>query len=148
MSPPAATYMRPGAGQYIYCRYRSVRPRSLPAESHSFVGMARETAAMPPAYQGSFTSIQMVHTHTLHHQHNMIDTTLSTQHHLAMYTTSSNTTQTTYTPTSTHHHQTQPQPHQHITNTIATRPSTLCLIPADTPVVVLCCALFFVLFHR
>ena len=26
-----------------------MRPRSLPAESHSFVGMARETAAMPPA---------------------------------------------------------------------------------------------------
>ena len=68
MSPPAATYMRPGAGLYIYiyiyCRYGSVRPRSLPAESHSFVGMARETAAMPPAYQRSFTSIQMVHTHT------------------------------------------------------------------------------------
>ena len=31
------------------CRYRNVRPHSLPAESHSFVGMARETAAMPPA---------------------------------------------------------------------------------------------------
>ena len=30
-------------------RYRNVRPHSLPAESHSFVGMARETAAMPPA---------------------------------------------------------------------------------------------------
>ena len=26
-----------------------MRPHSLPAESHSFVGMARETAAMPPA---------------------------------------------------------------------------------------------------
>ena len=26
-----------------------VRPHSLPAGSHSFVGMARETAAMPPA---------------------------------------------------------------------------------------------------
>ena len=32
------------------CRYRNVRPHSLPAESHSFVGMARETAAMPPAH--------------------------------------------------------------------------------------------------
>ena len=31
------------------CRYRNVRPHSLPAGSHSFVGMARETAAMPPA---------------------------------------------------------------------------------------------------
>ena len=31
------------------CRYRNVRPHSLPAESRSFVGMARETAAMPPA---------------------------------------------------------------------------------------------------
>ena len=31
------------------CKYRNVRPHSLPAESHSFVGMARETAAMPPA---------------------------------------------------------------------------------------------------
>ena len=31
------------------CRYRNVHPHSLPAESHSFVGMARETAAMPPA---------------------------------------------------------------------------------------------------
>jgi hypothetical protein len=31
------------------CRYRNVRPHSPPAESHSFVGMARETAAMPPA---------------------------------------------------------------------------------------------------
>ena len=26
-----------------------MRPHSPPAESHSFVGMARETAAMPPA---------------------------------------------------------------------------------------------------
>ena len=26
------------------CRYRNVRPHSLPAESRSFVGMARETA--------------------------------------------------------------------------------------------------------
>ena len=32
------------------CRYRNVRPHSLPAGSHSFVGMARETAAMPPAF--------------------------------------------------------------------------------------------------
>ena len=32
------------------CRYRNVRPHSLPAESRSFVGMARETAAMPPAF--------------------------------------------------------------------------------------------------
>ena len=31
------------------CRCRNVRPHSLPAESRSFVGMARETAAMPPA---------------------------------------------------------------------------------------------------
>ena len=57
------------------CRYRNVRPHSLPAGSHSFVGMARETAAMPPALfkkgeegrkekEGSFTSIQMLHTHT------------------------------------------------------------------------------------
>ena len=33
------------------CRYRNVRPHSLPAESRSFVGMARETAAMPPALE-------------------------------------------------------------------------------------------------
>ena len=32
-----------------WCRYRNVRPHSLPAGSHSFVGMAKETAAMPPA---------------------------------------------------------------------------------------------------
>ena len=31
------------------CRYRNVRPHSLPPEPHSFVGMARETAATPPA---------------------------------------------------------------------------------------------------
>ena len=35
--------------QQLCRRYRNVRPHSLPAESHSFVGMARETAAMPPA---------------------------------------------------------------------------------------------------
>ena len=39
-------------------------PHSHPAESHSFVGTARETAAMPPAMNRSFISIQMVHTHT------------------------------------------------------------------------------------
>ena len=56
------------------CRYRNVRPHSPPAESHSFVGMARETAAMPPADlvhirniqrpNRSFSSVQMFHTHT------------------------------------------------------------------------------------
>ena len=30
-----------------------MRPHSLPAESHSFVGMARETTAMPPALLGT-----------------------------------------------------------------------------------------------
>ena len=55
------------------CRYRNVRPHSLPAGSHSFVGMARETAAMPPASKidknnRSFTSVQMCHTHTLPRQ--------------------------------------------------------------------------------
>ena len=50
---------------YIYmCRYRDVRPHLLPAESRSFVGMARETAPMPPAKIRSFTSLQMIHTHT------------------------------------------------------------------------------------
>ena len=58
--------MPPGAGlYYIYiCRNGSVRPQSLPAESRSCVGMARETAAMPPAVKRSFTSMKMVHTHT------------------------------------------------------------------------------------
>ena len=57
------------------CRYRNVRPHSLPAGSHRFVGMARETAAMPPACKEgnnnkrSFTSIQMCHTHTRHTTH-------------------------------------------------------------------------------
>ena len=55
------SYMRLGAGLcYIYiCRYRKVRPHS-----HSFGGMARETAAMPPAIIRGFASIQMVVTHT------------------------------------------------------------------------------------
>ena len=46
------------------CRYRNVRPHSLPAESRSFVGMARETAAMPPAKnpKGSLW-FQGLHTH-------------------------------------------------------------------------------------
>ena len=52
-----------------------MRPHSLPAGSHRFVGMARETAAMPPACKEgnnnkrSFTSIQMCHTHTRHTTH-------------------------------------------------------------------------------
>ena len=44
------------------CRYRNVRPHSLPAESHSFVGMARETAAMPPASKEGRT---LFDTHTV-----------------------------------------------------------------------------------
>ena len=33
-------------GQNIHsCTYRNVRPHSLPAESHSFVGVARESAS-------------------------------------------------------------------------------------------------------
>ena len=50
------------------CRYRNVRPHSLPAESRSFVGMARETAAMPPAKnpKGSLW-FQGLHTHTRTH---------------------------------------------------------------------------------
>jgi len=51
--------------------YRNVRPHSLPAESHSFVGMAREAAAMPPAESRGFTPIQMVHMHTHTHTHTL-----------------------------------------------------------------------------
>ena len=47
-----------------------MRPQTHPAESHSFIGMARETAAMPPARIGSYTSIQVVHTHI--HTHTSI----------------------------------------------------------------------------
>ena len=51
------------------CRYRNVRPHSLPAESHSFVGMARETAAMPPAcgekvVENPLSRVGHTHTHT------------------------------------------------------------------------------------
>ena len=51
------------------CRYRNVRPHSLPAGSHSFVGMARETAAMPPAIiietLKFYICADVSHTHTL-----------------------------------------------------------------------------------
>ena len=47
-----------------------MRPRSLPAESHSFVGMARETAAMPPAeVLHLFRCVTHTHTHTHLKQH-------------------------------------------------------------------------------
>ena len=42
-----------------------MRPHSLPADPRSFVGMARETAAMSPADSRGFTSVQMVPTHLL-----------------------------------------------------------------------------------
>ena len=47
--PPSCGLYAPRGGTILYyiCRYRNVRPQALPAESHSFVGMARETAAMP-----------------------------------------------------------------------------------------------------
>lgn len=45
--PPAATYMRTGVELYQICGHRSVHPHTLPAESQSFIGMARETAAIP-----------------------------------------------------------------------------------------------------
>ena len=61
--------------QQLRRRYRNVRPHSLPAESHSFVGMARETAAMPPACEKSGIVIVKpletgcdTHTHTHTHQ--------------------------------------------------------------------------------
>ena len=68
MSPPAATYMRPGAGLYKYiagtgsCVHEPIR-----RIFRSFVGQHRKMGCCPPAYQRSFTSIQMVHTHTHTH---------------------------------------------------------------------------------
>ena len=62
--------MRPGAGLYVICRYRGVPPHSLPAESRSFVGMAMETAAMPPATKDFLHLCRWftrTHTHTWKH---------------------------------------------------------------------------------
>ena len=97
--------------------------------------------------------------------------------HNTIYTTSSNATSstyTTYTPSSTQHdqHNTMYTMHTTLSNLISSThthtlstlqhqhniikhilintsptPSTLCLIPADTPFVILCCGLFFVLFR-
>ena len=88
---------------------------------------------------------------------NTINTTASTQHHLHNII---------YTAPSTQHHQhTIPSTQHHLHNTIFTTSSTLhhhipagaalgalpsypfCLIPADTPLVILRCGLFFVLFR-
>ena len=46
---PCAAKLRAAAPMASTSRYRNVRPHSHPADSHSFIGMARETAAMPPA---------------------------------------------------------------------------------------------------
>ena len=103
---------------------------------------------------------------TLHHQHSIINTTSSTHHHLhnTIYT------HIIYTTSPTQHYQhnlinTSPSTQHHLHNTINTTPSTLhhqtlagaalgalpyypfCLIPADTPLVILRCGLFFILFH-
>ena len=69
---------------------------------------------------------------TLHHQHNIINTTSSTHYHLYS---------TIYTTPSTHHDQTLAGA------ALGALPSyPFCLIPADTPFVILRCGLFFVLF--
>ena len=46
--------------QFQSRRYRNARPHSLPAESHSFVGMAREGAAMPLHVKGGGKSVKEV----------------------------------------------------------------------------------------
>ena len=81
----------------------------------------------------------IINTHHLHYiiKHNIINTTSSTHHHL---------NNTTYTTPSAQHH-----PHNTIYTTgaaLGTLPSyPFCLIPADTPLVILRCGLFFVLFR-
>ena len=54
MSPPAASYMRPGAGLYVFTGTQGVS--SLAADPL--------WPRWPPAVKWSFTSMQMVHTHT------------------------------------------------------------------------------------
>ena len=55
--PPGCDLNEPRGGTILYIRrYRNVRPHSFPAESHSFIGMAWKTAAMPAAAR-SVTSI-------------------------------------------------------------------------------------------
>ena len=61
---PGAAKLRTAAPMASTSRYRNVRQRSHPADSHSFIGMARETAAMPPALL--FGTERDTHTHGLH----------------------------------------------------------------------------------
>ena len=128
------------------------------------------------AWQVSCSTILRFCTSTHHHLHNTIYTTPSTLHRQnnTIYTTnSSNTISSThaiYTTSSTQHHQRitiyiTPSTQHHLHNIIHTTPSTLhhhilagaalgalpsypfCLIPADTPLVILRCGFFFVLFR-
>ena len=64
VSPQLRLKCAQGQDYIDICRYRSVRPQSLPAESRSLIGMARGAAAMPPAVIRNFISIQMLHTDT------------------------------------------------------------------------------------
>ena len=113
------------------------------------VGFAWQAQHLEPFHRGPRKT---GHHQTHHHQHNTIS-------HIIFNTTSS---------TQPHQHITiyiTPSTQHHLHNTMHTTPSTLhhqtlagaalgalpsypfCLIPGDTPFVILCCGLFFVLFR-
>ena len=109
------------------------------------------------------------HQHTKEHQHQRI-TNINTHHQHNTINTTEHQHNIIYTTPSAQHHQhntinTPPSTQHHLHNIIHTTPSTLhhhilagatlgalpsypfCLIPADTPLVILGCGLFFVLFR-